>query len=184
MFLQEYLLNPNLKPFLREVESGKYLFRQGQSGNSMYIILDGVIQLYDESESEPHLIGTFGPGQFFGEKAMIPGSPHLRMFTAQALIGTTALEVELSDVKMIESVIPDFMTKLFQLAAKRLDRTYHLIRVLRSPDDIERLIHCILYFYRCPGLEAAGHRFVSFTVDDLHYLTPLDKDQIRLASKN
>ncbi len=178
MFLKDYLLNPVIKPFVREIDAGAYLFRQGQAGNSMYVILDGIAQLYDESQGESHLIGTFGPGQFFGEKAMLPGSAHQRMFSAQALIQTTALEVELADVAVIQSVIPDFMTKMFQLAAQRLDRTYQMIRVLRSPDDLEKIIHCILYFYRCPGLEGSGSRFVSFTIDDLHYLSPLTREQI------
>jgi CRP-like cAMP-binding protein len=178
MFLKEYINHPEIQPFLKEVQAGEHLFRQGEMGRSMFVILDGIVQLFDDGGDEQHLIGTFGPGQFFGEKALVKPQRHQRFYSALAQIRTTTLEVSLADLPTIESVIPDFMLKMFQSAAQRLDRAYYLIRVLRSTDDMERLIHSILYLYRSPGLEGASTHLVPLTVDDIHYLINMDKTKL------
>lgn len=88
---------------------------------------------------------------------------------------STILEFSLKDIPHIQKVIPEFMLHMFQSAAQRLDRAYYLIRILRSENDLERLVHCILYFYRCPGLDIKSSQFIPLTVDDIHYLIRMDK---------
>ena len=181
MFLANYVKHPDLSTRIKEIAAGHYLFRQGEMGNTMCVILDGMIQLFDQGDEEQHLIGTFGPGQFFGEKALLKNQPYLRMYSAQAQVKTLVLEFDLRDVPIVESVVPGFMTTMFQSAAQRLDRTYYLIRILKSNDDMERLVHCILYFYRTPGLESTAGKYTPLTVEDIHYLTNMNKEMIRVC---
>jgi len=178
MSLERYFQSLELQPLIKEIGAEHHLFRQGELGNSTYLILDGMVQLFDESNDEPHLVGTFGPGQFFGEKSMLSSAPYQRHFSAVAQTRTWVLEFKLKDIPLIQSVIPDFMVSLFQSAAQRLDRAYYMIRVLRSENQMERLIHCIFYFYRSPGLEVTAGRYVPLTVDDIHYLINMDKGHI------
>ena len=180
MFLGQYLLHPSVRHYIKEFEAGDFLFRQGDPGTTMYVILDGIVQLFDENEDGNHLVGTYGPGQFFGEKAMV-NVPLQRFFSAQAQMKTTIFEFAKSDLPAIHKVIPDFMVVMFQSAVNRLERAYYLIRVLRSSEDLEKLIHCILYFYRCPGVDGVAARYVPLTADDIHYLINMDKDRVQLC---
>lgn len=189
MFLKEYISHPTIEPFINDIAAGHYLFRQGEVGWSAFVILDGIVQLFDESDEEQYLIGTFGPGQFFGEKALIKRQRHQRFYSALAQIDTKVLEVGLAELPIIESVIPDFMLRMFQSAAQRLDRAYYLIRILRSTDDLDRLVHCIMYLYRSPGLGNSALNMVPLTVGDIHNLIKIDKESLiecleSLVSKN
>lgn len=178
MFSTTALNNPNLKPFLRGIDAGKLLFRQGEMGDTMFVILEGVVQLFDETPQGQRLVGTFGPGEFFGEKALLRDHPHQRVFSAQAQVKTRVLQFRLQDIPHIQRFIPEFMLRAFQTAVLRLDRAYHLVRVLKSPNETERLIRCILYFYRMRGKKAEKDSTV-LTVEDLHYLINMDKETIK-----
>lgn len=189
MYLNNYIRHTVIQPFTKQIEAGDYLFRQGEAGSTMFVILDGVVQLYDETGDTPTLIGTYGPGQFFGEKSVLGSANFQRFFSAQAKLRTLLLEFSLVDIPKIQFVIPDFMVMLFQSATQKLDNAYTLIRLLQSQDDMQRLIHCIVYFYRCPGLAASANRFVSITAEDIHQQIRMDKKRIsrcldELANKN
>jgi CRP/FNR family transcriptional regulator, cyclic AMP receptor protein len=179
MFLEEYLTESELKPLLKTFDSGEYMFRQGEMGNCMYVIMDGMVQLFNETGEEHHLMGTFGPGQFFGEKALLSSNGHQRFFSALAQVKTTVLAVTLQKVLTIEKVIPDFMVLMFQAAAHRLDKAYYLIRILQSKDDSERVIHSLLYFFRATGVSEASRGMVPVTADDIGFLLNMDKNVIK-----
>lgn len=178
MFLEEYLSDPELEPLLKTVEAGEYLFRQGEMGTCMYVIMDGMVQLFDETGEEHHLMGTFGPGQFFGEKAMLVSNGHLRFFSALAQVKTTVLTVTLQKVLTIEKVIPDFMVMMFQAAANRLDKAYYLVRILQSKNDAEKVAHSLLYFFRASGIGEPTSRMVPVTAQDISFLLNRDKDEV------
>lgn len=188
MFLRQFLLHPAIKHHFKDYKASDYLFRQGESATTMFLIIEGIVQLFDENEEGNHLVGTFGAGQFFGEKAMVT-VPLRRFFSAQAQTNTTVMEFQRADIPSIERVIPGFSFVLFQSAVHRLDRAYYLIRVLRSSDPLEKLVHCILYFYRCPGVEGAAAKYLPLTVDDVHYLVNMEKPLVakcldELAKRN
>lgn len=178
MKLAQYILHPVIQDFVKDFEAGDWLFRQGETGTTMYLIVDGIVQLFDENEEGMHLVGTYGPGQFFGEKTMVVPTLQ-RFFSAQAQMKTTIMEFKRADIPTIQKVIPDFMMLMFQAAVNRLERAYYLNRVLRSSDDLERLIHCIIYFYRCPGVEGVAARYLPLTVEDVVYLISMEEKRVR-----
>jgi len=62
-----------------EVDEGKTLTRQGQSGSEFFVIIDGEVSVTkDESE-----IRTLGPGDFFGEIALLEDTPRTATVTAK-----------------------------------------------------------------------------------------------------
>lgn len=178
MFLANYLQHPGIQPFVKEIGAGHYLFRQGEQGSTMFMILDGMVQLFDEASEKPTLIGTYGPSQFFGEKVMINQATHQRFFSAQAKTKSMVLEFGLKDVHLLSTVIPDFAFILFQAAAQRLEKAYYLIRLLQSDDDFEKLAHCLLYFFRSPGIDARVNRAIPVTSDDIHFLIRMNRDRM------
>lgn len=179
MFLSTYVRHPVIRNFVKEVPSGQVLFSQGEQGSTMFLILDGIIQLMDEAEDGRHLVGTFGPGQFFGEKTLLK-SPIQRFFTAQSMTKSLVMEFTQGDLSEIQKVIPDFMIHMFQSGAQRLERAYALIRILQTSDDATKLVHSILYFYRSPGLDSAAGKFIPLAAEDLqHLLNAMDGNYIK-----
>jgi F420-non-reducing hydrogenase small subunit len=57
------------------VENGGAIFRQGDPGNSMFIIIAGGVEISRGPEDDRNVIALLGPGDFFGETAIITDQP-------------------------------------------------------------------------------------------------------------
>ncbi len=58
-----------------QIEPHKVIFRQGDSGHSMYIIIEGAVEITQGEGIEKHVLATLGPGEFFGEMSIVTGQP-------------------------------------------------------------------------------------------------------------
>jgi len=58
----------------RRVPAGQVLFRQGESADGFYVILDGKVKVYKLApDRRQQILHAFGPGQAFAEAAMFAG---------------------------------------------------------------------------------------------------------------
>jgi CRP/FNR family transcriptional regulator len=58
----------------RRVPAGQVLFRQGESADGFYVVLDGKVKVYKLStDGRQQILHAFGPGQAFAEAAMFAG---------------------------------------------------------------------------------------------------------------
>jgi len=74
-----------------KLNDGDIVFRKGDPGDSMYIVLDGKIRIYQEEEGSRYVQAQFGRGNFFGEMALVSGQP--RVATAVAAAPSVLLPV-------------------------------------------------------------------------------------------
>ncbi len=56
---------------IRSVGGGKLLFRKGEIGKNVFLILKGKVQLVDEYDTHKKVLAELGPGEFFGEMSMV-----------------------------------------------------------------------------------------------------------------
>ncbi len=177
MFQREMNVD-ELKRFTREIEKGKYLFHAGETGSTMFLLMQGSIGLYDvTSELGEVLISKVGWGQVFGEQAIVGAPPYRRLYSAKALEWARLLEFDAQDMKIIEKKIPDFTFRILQITSKWLDQTNRLIQVLKPMNETERLLRCVSYL--------ANTRYFSetenenqVTSESIQYLTDIEKSAI------
>ena len=68
---------------LRPFEPREVIFNQGESGRHMFIMVTGTVRISILSEEGKEMIlGTFGPGDVFGEIALFDGKERTATVTA------------------------------------------------------------------------------------------------------
>jgi len=174
--------HPALTRFRREVKAGEYLFKQKQAGNTMFIILKGLVELVALRGKEEYVINMVQAGQFLGEKAIVKESPYERAYSARAKVDSTILEMGLKAIEATRKAAPEIMNDIFKhiftIAAERLDRANFLTSGLRPSNNAERLIHLIFYFARSTG--RGGPDGVEFIVrpESLFYYIDMPMEKI------
>ena len=100
-----------------EVKAGKVLTKEGDPGREFMIIVSGTAKVSRDGRS----IATLGPGDFFGELAVLAGVPRTATVTAETDMVVEALNRQEFSSLLDES--PAIAKKILLAAVKRLYET-------------------------------------------------------------
>ena len=76
----------------KEYKQGDVIFRQGESGNCMYVIQEGEVEAVAEADGKELKLRTMGPNDFFGEMALF--EQETRTATIRAIRPTRVLTID------------------------------------------------------------------------------------------
>ncbi|HZC33670.1 MAG TPA: Crp/Fnr family transcriptional regulator [Candidatus Bathyarchaeia archaeon] len=81
---------------LRRFRRGETVFHQGDPGDALFIVASGSVKVVLPSEvgPEPAIVAILGPGEFFGELAILDGAPHSATIVAVEATETLVLRRE------------------------------------------------------------------------------------------
>lgn len=95
----------------RTVLAGETIIRQGERGNSLFLIARGVVAVLKAAGIEnPQRVASLYAGDFFGEMAILTASP--RNATVQAVSASQLYELRKRDVDALCKVCPDLSETL------------------------------------------------------------------------
>lgn len=124
--------------FTRLLKANEVLFREGEPGNSMFVVRSGQIRITKHVRGGTKTLAVLGAGEFFGEMAIL--NDQIRSATATAASETTLVEV---DAKRFEGMVTsqaEIAVRLIQKLARRLDQADSLIAILTKRDPKTRVI--------------------------------------------
>jgi len=130
--------DPLFARFGREYQAGDVLFREGESGELMFVIQSGAVRITKEIGGEDKVLAVLGPGEFLGELAILNGKPR----TATATVVDTARCLVI-DAKTLEAMVAknaEIALRLIKKLAKRLDSADTLIEILMHRDPKARVM--------------------------------------------
>jgi CRP-like cAMP-binding protein len=110
--------------------AGDVLFVEGALGDELYLVLDGVIQIYSTGGTDDVTITTFLPGAYFGELALLGES--IRSASARALEDSVLLPIDRPTFARITHDFPEVFNNVNRALAERL------IATTRALVDVER----------------------------------------------
>jgi NADH:ubiquinone reductase (H+-translocating) len=100
-------------------EDDEVVFRQGDKGDRLYIVVNGKIQIVNERPGQPTaIIAELGPGQCFGEMALISDQP--RNATARTSGPVDVLTVDRDAFHALFAHLPPLRDLFQQLIAQRM----------------------------------------------------------------
>lgn len=103
-------------PKARSLPAGDVIFRAGDVGNEMYVLIEGTVDVLLDGKC----IEELGPGSVFGEMAIVDESPR----SADA-VARTEVKIEPIDQEWFKHLIrrsPTFGLHVMSVMAKRLRR--------------------------------------------------------------
>jgi NADH:ubiquinone reductase (H+-translocating) len=99
------------------LEPGEIVFRQGDLGDRLYIIEKGEVEVVREEDGgKEKVLATLGPGQYFGEMALVSDEP--RMATVRPLTGVDVLTIQRGAFRTLFTHLPS-MRETFEEVTKR-----------------------------------------------------------------
>jgi CRP/FNR family transcriptional regulator, cyclic AMP receptor protein len=99
---------------LLRVEAGKTIFREGDPGDAVYVVLDGRVELRVNGQ----LVETVEPGGVLGEMALIEQAPRVATATAKTTCDLQPIS-EARFMSMIQQT-PHFALQIMKVIASRL----------------------------------------------------------------
>jgi NADH:ubiquinone reductase (H+-translocating) len=98
-------------------EPGETVFEEGDTGDSLFMILAGRVEVLKRFGSEPEIVGTLGSGQYFGEMALLGRRP--RSASTRALTSLDLLVLPASDFSALADSLTEFRSEFEQIASAR-----------------------------------------------------------------
>jgi NTE family protein len=105
------------------VRAGEWLFRQGDPGDSLYIVLTGRLEIVIESGPEPKVIRVLGRGDSVGELALLTESP--RSASVRARRDSELLHVTREHFAKLLEQRPEFAAGLTRVLGRQLRDVRH-----------------------------------------------------------
>ena len=106
----------------RRFEPGEVVFKEGDEGSTCYIVRSGRARAVREHpDGRSITLAHFGPGDIFGEMAMLDGER--RSATVETTEGTEAIAILSTDMHRLLREYPDISVKLIASLGRRLRET-------------------------------------------------------------
>ena len=119
----------------KKYAAGEVLFRQGQPGVSAHIIKSGQFEVYLENGNKEQQLAVVGPGQIFGEMALLGGSGTPRTASVRALTSSEVINLSRAHLltmfkgvdPILKHLVLTLVNRLKEMNSKiRPDRTDHV----------------------------------------------------------
>lgn len=152
----------------RRYRRNEVIFHQDDVGDSLHIVAEGAVKIVLPSqEGEEAIIASLKPGDFFGELALLDGSP--RSTTATALEATETLALPRDQFQRLLSEDPRLVTALLRALAGELRRLTGHVEELHFLDLAGRLSMRLVRLARGSDTTAQGRIELNwpFTQSDL-----------------
>src|SRR5882724_6527381 len=117
---------------LLELEPNHVIFKEGETGDSMYLIKEGAVRISIKSidGKDDVTLSKLEPGSFFGEMAVFDGKP--RSATAMTVEDTQLYRLSLEDFRNFLVRKPHAALDVMSILATRLRQTDELMRHMVS----------------------------------------------------
>ena len=126
------------------------VFFENEEGDSVFMILEGRIKVTILGDDGREIIlSMLGPGDFFGEMALLDNEP--RSATAIAVEDTELLSLHRTDFQSVMGNNPGISAALIKVLSTRLRRANHQISTLALLDVYGRVARVILDMAREEG---------------------------------
>jgi CRP/FNR family cyclic AMP-dependent transcriptional regulator len=162
--------------FGREFAEGTVLFREGDTGKEMYVVQSGRIAISKRVRDVEKVLATLGPGEFFGEMAIISNKP--RSATATVAEPARCLVI---DPKTFEAMVrgnAEIAIRMIKKLADRLEEADAQIENLLLRDASSRVVHYLAHLADSRGRPEPGGVRIELALASLPAALGIKQEQL------
>jgi CRP/FNR family transcriptional regulator len=166
----------------RTVGRGHIVFKEGDPGDRLFIVLDGKIKIYRAAaDGREYLIAVLGAGEMFGELSLFDPGP--RTASVAAVTDATLASLDHDDLRPLLLDRPGLGVELLRALAQRLRRTNDAMADLVFTDVPGRVAKALLDLAGKFGVaEADGKRVRhDLTQEELAQLVGASRETVNKA---
>jgi len=151
-----------------KLNKGQVLFKEGQEGDKLYVVIQGKIKLGTTSnDGRENLLSILGPGEMFGELSLFDPEP--RASTATAVTDARLVSLAHGAVIGLVTTNPQTSLELLRRLAERLRKSNEVLADLVFADVPGRVAKAIIEL---------GERFGIQKDDGLHVNHDLTQEEL------
>src|SRR5580704_1363376 len=170
------MTDPLFSRFGREARAGEVLFREGESGEEMFVIQSGSVRVTKCVAGHERPLATLGRGEFIGEMAILNEKP--RTATATVVEDAKLLVIGAKTLEMMISKNSEIALRLIKKLARRLDSADELVQILLNPDPEARVMLGLKRHAEAFGEETPTGIRVHLSAADLAQEVGTDPEQV------
>jgi CRP-like cAMP-binding protein len=120
---------------LRELKAGEALINQGDDGESLFILAEGLLEVFMQVGDEKRHVTLLRPGSFFGEMALLTGEK--RSATITSSLESLVVELAKDSIMSLVTENPEVLKKMMSTIAKRRLKNKEIISLSGESFDEE-----------------------------------------------
>ncbi len=159
----------------RVFPAGTNLFKEGEVGREMFVIQSGKVKITKKVRGEEQVLATLGPGEFFGEMAILNNKP--RSATAATLEECKMLVIDPKTFELMLKNNIEIAVRMIKKLSQRLQEADDQIESLLYKDANSRVVHTLTRAADAYGKPVEDGIMVKMTVEDLASKTGLEVPQ-------
>ncbi|MFN3411416.1 MAG: Crp/Fnr family transcriptional regulator [Exilispira sp.] len=161
------------------------IFAEYEPGETFYLIQEGKVKVTKLVEGKEKILDIFGPGDIFGEMAIIEKKP--RSATVEALTDLKVLEFNKENFTFLLTANPAWIEKLIRSFAKRIYEAKRRVKILLLKDPELRIMDTFCMLAECRNNVSKNYFDpISFkeNMESIANWAGLDLDQTRKILKD
>ena len=166
----------------KKLESGEVLFNEGEKGDVMYLIREGKIKITKGKDEDEKVLAVLKEGDFFGEMAIIDGSPRSAGAIAASTVSLLVIDKETFRSKIKENPLIEYV---LETLSRRLRTTDEQIRLLTIKSEERRIVAYIITKAKETGTKTdAGIEIPGFSYENITHITGIEQEKVEKYIKN
>ncbi|MBI1368855.1 MAG: mechanosensitive ion channel [Planctomycetes bacterium] len=119
----------------RHYNGAQHVVHQGDAGSTLFLVVDGLLEVRVDANGRPRKVAQLEPGQFFGEMSMLTGEP--RSASVVAVTDATLYELDRDVLTPILQARPEFAQTLSRVLAERRSHTQTRLQQFDTPAAVD-----------------------------------------------
>jgi CRP-like cAMP-binding protein len=166
----------------KKLQQGEVLFDEGEKGDVMYLIREGKIKITKGKDEDEKVLAVLKEGDFFGEMAIIDGSPRSAGAIAASTVSLLVIDKETFKSKIKENPLIEYV---LETLSRRLRTTDEQIRLLTIKSEERRIVAYIITKAKETGTKTdAGIEIPGFSYENITHITGIEQEKVEKYIKN